>query len=248
MNDLAIDVAHAAAGYRGKRVLHGISLRIEPGEFVAVIGPNGSGKSTLLKLLLGLVPAVAGSVRVLGLDAKRKGRRVRLQTGYVAQRENVDPRLPITVRESVLTGLWGTLGPLRRPGELEWRRVAQALEQVGIAHLAERPLGHLSGGEYQRMAIARALVRAPSLYLLDEPTNSVDPDAQGGLVALVASIHARQSAAMVYVTHDLANIPAECRRVLLLEKGRISSEAAAADLARKRRAPGRLPGLKTAAS
>lgn len=202
--------------------LDGVSAHIEAGEFVGVIGPNGAGKTTLLTALNGMSPLTRGSVRVGGQDPHGwRGHRVRANIGYVPQLRRPDPRLPITVRESVLTGRLGQLGWLKRPGREDWSKVDEALDQVGMSDLAARPLGQLSGGEYQRAAIARVLVQEPSVYLFDEPASSIDPQAQHDVVALVHSLHRETGATVLYVTHDLPALPLAARRLLLLKNGRL---------------------------
>ena len=217
-----IRIDEAVVAYREDTALEGVSLAVARGEFVGIIGPNGAGKTTLLTLVNGLGRLVHGRVRVLGLDPYNgDGRRVRRRAGYVAQVERIDPRLPISVRDTVMTGLYGKLGWFRRPGRPQRRLVEDVLERVGIAHLARRPIGQLSGGEYQRAAIARALVQEPDVFLFDEPTASIDPQAQTDILDLVQDIHRQTGATTLYVTHDLATLPHSCERLVLMKAGRI---------------------------
>ena len=109
--------------------------------------------------------------------------------GYVAQVAAIDRRMPISVREVVMIGRYGRLGLFRRPAQHDWQLVDEALEMVGMAHLAHRPIGHLSGGEQQRVAIARCLAQEPNIFLLDEPTASLDWKAQTEILELVKRIH-----------------------------------------------------------
>jgi len=202
--------------------LEGVSVQINAGEFVGVIGPNGAGKTTLLTAVNGMCPLTRGSVRVGGADPHGwAGHRVRAGIGYVPQLRRPDPRLPITVRESVMTGRLGQLGWLKRPGHEDWRKVDEALDRVGVGELAARPLGQLSGGEYQRAAIARVLVQEPGVYLFDEPASSIDPQAQHDVIGLVQSLHRDTGATILYVTHDLPALPMAARRLLLLKDGRL---------------------------
>ena len=202
--------------------LESVTVAVEPGEFVGIIGPNGAGKTTLLTAVNGMCPLAGGQVRVFGANPHGwRGHRVRANIGYVAQLRRPDPRLPISVRESVMTGRVGRLGLLRRPGPDDWRRVDSALARVGMSALADRPLGQLSGGEYQRTAIARALVQEPDLYLFDEPASAIDPQAQHDVLGLVQSLHRDTGATVLYVTHDLPALPPAARRLLLLKEGRL---------------------------
>ena len=222
MAEPVIDIADAVVSYREDVALDGVSLQVGSGEFVGVIGPNGAGKTTLLTVVNGLGRLAHGNVRVLGMAPYGgDGHRSRKRIGYVAQVENIDPRLPITVRETVMVGLYGRLGWFRRPKGTHLARVDEVLDRVGLAHLARRPVGHLSGGEYQRAAIARALVQQPEIFLFDEPTVSVDPKAQQDILALVQRIHAEEGVTMLYVTHDLTTLPKACQRLVLMKAGRI---------------------------
>ena len=225
MGEPAIRIEDASVTYRHHVVLDGVSLMVDPGEFVGVLGPNGAGKTTLLTVINAMGRLAAGRVHVLGTEPHRAdGHRLRRRIGYVAQVETVDPRLPITVRETVLVGCYGRLGWLRRPGPRERRAVQEALELVGVAHLADRPIGQLSGGEYQRVAVARALVQEPDLFLFDEPTASIDPQAQRDILELIQRVHERSSATTLYVTHDLATLPETCKRLVLMKRGRVWRE------------------------
>lgn len=225
MDGTVIRLKDAVVSYREDVALEGVSLEVVRGEFVGVIGPNGAGKTTLLTVINGLARLVHGEAWVLGMRVdRRNGIELRKRIGYVAQVENIDPRLPISVRETVLVGCYGRLGFLRRPTRVQRKMVDGLLELVGISHLAERPIGHLSGGEYQRVAIARALAQQPEILLLDEPTASLDPPAQKDILSLVRLIHAQQHITTIYVTHDLRTLPSVCQRVVMMKGGRIWRE------------------------
>lgn len=179
----------------GRRVLHGIDLRIEPGEIVTVVGPNGSGKTTLLRVLIGAVAASAGRIE----------RAPGLRIGYVPQRLELDPTLPIAV---------GRFLGLPRRGD---RRAAeQALARVGIAELYDRPMAALSGGQFQRVLLARALLNGPDLLLLDEPTQGLDQPGTAAFYALVAAIRAELGCAVLMVSHDLHVVMQASDRVICL--------------------------------
>lgn len=208
--------------YREEVALRGVSLEVRREEFVGIIGPNGAGKTTLLTLVNGLGKLIQGQVHVLGQPLSwRNARWVRSQVGYVAQEQGIDPRLPVSVREVVMMGRYGRLGLLHRPGPADWNVVERMLSLVGLVHLADRPIGHLSGGEQQRVAIARALAQEPKLFLLDEPTANLDLRAQREILDLVKTIHATQQLTTLFVTHDLNLLPETCDRVVLMKGGRI---------------------------
>jgi zinc/manganese transport system ATP-binding protein len=193
----------AAEVHLGRRLIWSdVSLIIRPGEFTAVLGPNGAGKSTLLKAILGLLPLSAGSATVLGGAPGAAN----AQIGYLPQRRSFDAAARIRGVDIVRLGLdgarWGVPLPGRASAETR-TRVREAIELVGAAPYANRPIGRLSGGEQQRLLIAQALVRRPRLLLLDEPLDSLDLTNQVSVAALVQRICRDEGVAMMLVAHDV---------------------------------------------
>ena len=222
MDNTVIKIQDAVVSYREDVALQGVSLEVRKGEFIGIIGPNGAGKTTLLTVINGLGKLVHGQAWVLGSRLNgRNSINLRKRIGYVAQVENIDPRLPINVRETVMVGCYGRLGLFRRPTRAQWEAVDKVLEMVGMAHLSQRPIGHLSGGEYQRVAIARALVQQPEIFLLDEPTASLDRKAQREILSLIQLIHREYHMTTLFVTHDLRTLPPICQRLILMKEGKI---------------------------
>ena len=225
MNNTVINIENAVVSYREDIALRGVSLRVKSGEFVGIVGPNGAGKTTLLTIVNGLGKLIHGQVQVLGHQVTPGGGHfLRKKVGYVPQVENIDPRMPMNVREVVMIGRYGLLGLLRRPGEHDWKIVDEMLELVGMTHLTRRPIGHLSGGEQQRVAIARCLAQEPELFLLDEPTASLDWRAKTDILELVKLIHDSRHLTTLFVTHDLSSLPVACDRVVLMKEGLIWGE------------------------
>jgi ABC-type Mn2+/Zn2+ transport system ATPase subunit len=222
MANTVISIKDAVVSYREDVALRGVSLDVTSGEFVGIIGPNGAGKTTLLTVVNGMGKLLKGRVSVLG-DPLRpgNGRSLRKRVGYVAQVDNIDPRMPMDVREVAMIGRLGVLGLFRRPDKHDWGIVDEMLELVGMTHLARRPIGHLSGGEQQRVAIARCLAQEPELFLLDEPTASLDWKAQSEILELVKEIHDLRKLTTMFVTHDLDALPHTCDRVVLMKDGLI---------------------------
>jgi zinc/manganese transport system ATP-binding protein len=204
----------------GRRVLwSGVDLDIHRGSFAAVLGPNGAGKSTLLRVLLGLQPLSAGSVRVLGEAPGRTRQRI----GYVPQRKSFDRTLRIRGTDVVRLGLeggrWGV--PVPGTGARRTRAaVAEVIDLVGATAYADRAIGDLSGGEQQRLVIAQALVRRPELLLLDEPLDNLDLANQGSVAALIQRICREREMTVVMVAHDVNPILPYLDQVVYLAAGR----------------------------
>lgn len=183
------------AGYGRTRVLHGVSLRIERGEIVTVVGPNGSGKSTLLRCLI-------------GAEAPTRGRILRaagLRVGYVPQKLHIDPTLPITVRRFLDLPLRAGAGEARK-----------ALAQAGAEGLEGRQMADLSGGQFQRVLLARAILQRPDLLLLDEPTQGLDQPGAAAFYRSLEGIRARLGCAILMVSHDLHVVMSASDRVICL--------------------------------
>jgi manganese/iron transport system ATP-binding protein len=198
---------------------------VPAGHMVALIGPNGGGKSTLLKAILGLVPIVGGSLRVLG----RTPVRARRDVAYVPQADMLDPDFPISVGQVVLMGRYRTVGWIRRPNRSDRRIAADALATVGLAHRAADRFGTLSGGQRQRVLLARAIAQQPTLLLLDEPFNGVDAVSREALLRALGGL--RDAGATVVVsTHDLSLAHLLCDAVCLLNRHQFGFGPTAATL------------------
>ena len=211
----------------GIRAIDGISYEFDSGSCsaVAILGANGAGKSTLLESIPGLVPIRSGAVRVDGLNVeKRNLTAIRMKVGMIFQNSD-DQLFNHTVREDV------AFGPrnLKLPEEVVNARVQEALSRLGIVHLAERDVTHLSGGEKRRAALAGVLAMKPEAVLLDEPTSMLDPRACRELAEFLASFPALK----LIATHDLAFAERLCPESLILQNGRIASAGKTGELLRK---------------
>jgi manganese/iron transport system ATP-binding protein len=214
------DAVSVTAGRR--HILRDCSFALPPGSCTGVLGPNGAGKSTLLKLCNALVLPSQGRVTCLGEKVSAKNARsLRKRIGYVSQFRSIDARQPITVFESVLSGTYGRLGLFRNPQQRERNLAMQALEAVSSVHLASRPLGHLSGGEAQRIAIARALAQEPELLLLDEPTASLDWHTRRDILHLIGELQQQMALTVLMVTHEVNALPELCDAIMFLKEGSI---------------------------
>ncbi len=181
-------------------VLEGITLSVEHDDFLGIIGPNGGGKTTLLKVILGLITPNHGRVSVLGSLPESS----RNNIGYIPQHNLFDHDFPISVWQVVLMGRFGKAGLFKRYSDEDKRVARQSLQTVGMLDYEYRQIGKLSGGEQQRVFIARALATEPRLLLLDEPTASVDPTMQTELYELLKDL--KQKMAIVMVSHDISAI------------------------------------------
>jgi len=209
----AVTAAGLAAGYGGRPVWSGADLTIPAGSFTAVLGPNGSGKSTLVRLILGLLPPLAGRLEVLG----RPPRRGNPEIGYVAQGAGFDPEFSIRGRDFVGLGIDGHRWGL--PLGSHTAEVEGALRSVGAEGYAGRPLGHLSGGEQQRLLLAHALVGRPRLLLLDEPLSHLDVRNQRAVVELVADVARRTDLTVLLIAHDVNPLLPHVDQVLYVANG-----------------------------
>jgi zinc transport system ATP-binding protein len=198
--------------HAGRVILEDVQLELGPRESLAILGPNGSGKSTLLKVILGLLKPDRGSVRVLGeRPAKAHGR-----IGYVAQRASFDPQFPIRVLDVVLMGRLHARGLGRRFREEDRELALAMLERVGMVDLADRQVGQLSGGQLQRVMIARALVMKPGLLLLDEPMTGLDERSEHSTWELFDGLV--KEMALVVVSHDIGAISQAFETVACLNR------------------------------
>lgn len=193
-------------------ILEAIDLSVKGNDFLGIIGPNGGGKTTLLKVVLGLIAPTRGKVSVMG-EPPERGRK---HIGYVPQHNLFDRDFPISVWEVVLMGRYGRTGLFKRHGDVDKVKAGDALAMVGMLEKRDRQIGKLSGGEQQRVLIARALAGEPRLLLLDEPTASVDPAVQTLFYELLERLKKRM--AIVLVSHDLSAISIYVDKVACLNR------------------------------
>ena len=211
----ACSTRNLSVAYRGEPVLRAVDLSVPQGVVMGIVGPNGAGKSTLIKAMLGLVKPLTGSSEFFGQPLAAARQRV----GYMSQAAGVDWDFPTTVFDVVQMGTYGSLGWLRRPGKSERARTRAALDQTGIADLANRQIGELSGGQRQRVFLARALAQEPDLYFMDEPFQGIDAASRQAIVGVLHTLR-EQDKTIIMVHHDLAHVRSYCDHVTLLN-GRV---------------------------
>ncbi|MBR9765754.1 MAG: metal ABC transporter ATP-binding protein [Rhodobacteraceae bacterium] len=199
-----IELRGARAKLGGREVLTGVDMRLERGEIVTIVGPNGSGKSTLMRVIIGAVPLQGGSL------TKAPGLRI----GYVPQKLQIDPTLPLSVRRF-----------LSLPARVSDGAAAEALDHVGGAGLEGRQMADLSGGQFQRVLLARALLRRPDLLILDEATQGLDQPGSARFYRLIEQLRQELGCAVLMVSHELHVVMAASDRVLCLN-GHVCCEGA----------------------
>jgi zinc transport system ATP-binding protein len=211
-SDIVVRVEGATFSYGAAPVLERVDLAVTEGEFLGVVGPNAGGKSTLLKLILGLLEPQEGRIRVLG----RRPRESRGSLGYVPQYPGFSREFPVSVEQTVLMGRLGIgsrYGVYRRADREAMRR---ALQEVEAGDLARRQIGTLSGGQLQRVLLARALVSEPRILILDEPTANIDQRLEGDVFDLLKELNRRMT--ILVVSHDVAFISSYVGRVACINR------------------------------
>ena len=197
MSDALIRLDGVAVSFNGQPVLDNVQLSVQPGEIVTLIGPNGAGKTTLVRVVLGLLQPDSGNVR----------RAPRLRIGYMPQKLHVDATLPLSV-----------LRFLRLVPGVDRKRALAALAEVGAEQVIDSPLQSISGGEMQRVLLARALLREPQLLVLDEPVQGVDVAGQAELYRLISRLRERHGCGVLMVSHDLHLVMSATDQVVCLNR------------------------------
>jgi iron complex transport system ATP-binding protein len=215
----AVSATDIGFAYGREPVIAELSLQIMEGDFFVIIGPNGSGKTTLLRLLLGSLGPRTGTIEIFGQPMKSFGRRA-LARCIALVPQSTAPVFPFTVEEIVSMGRAPHLGLLGFETASDRDQVKRAIASVGLVDLAGRPLDRLSGGEQQRVWIARALCQQPRLLLLDEPTASLDMGHQLQIMGLLSGLRRSQGLTVVMVSHDLNLAAMFATRMLLMHQGR----------------------------
>jgi zinc/manganese transport system ATP-binding protein len=222
-----ISLENVSTVYEGERrpAVRDVNLSLRKNELVYVVGPNASGKTTLLETINGLLPIFKGKLSIFGLDVQTQGRKIRREIGYVPQDFMVKPGEPFTAYDVVMMGRYGKIGFLNRPNETDNKKIMETMMLLDIEDLARRPMGKLSGGQQQKVMIARALAKDPKILLLDEPFSNLDPESREKIPSFVSRIHRERELTTIIVTHDVHGMLEMCRRVVVMSEGRILDDA-----------------------
>ena len=199
--EFPLAVHDLTVAYQRKPVLWDVELNIPKGTLAGIVGPNGAGKSTLLKACLDLIPKTSGEALVYGKPYEQQ----RELIAYVPQRESVDWDFPISALDVVTMGTYQKLGWFKRITRSQKQQALEALEKVGISHLAKRQISQLSGGQQQRVFLARALVQEAEIYFMDEPFAAVDAATEQAIIELLQELNSKGKTVLC-VHHDLATV------------------------------------------
>jgi ABC-type cobalamin/Fe3+-siderophores transport system ATPase subunit len=202
-------------------VLRGVSVEAKPWEFISIVGANGAGKTTLLKVVNGIFKPFMGRVSVLSQDLSlcNSLNTLRKDIAVVPQKPN-SIRFPIRVEEAVMIGRYGKVGLLRNPKASDWEKAYEAMEAVGIRKFSEKLVDELSGGEQQKVALARALAQDPLILLLDEPTTYLDSASRSEIMEIIHSVHRKKGLTTLLVSHDHHLVEQYSDKTYLLEGGK----------------------------
>jgi zinc transport system ATP-binding protein len=209
----AIEMAGVSFSFGEETVLQGVSLTVNTGDFVGIIGPNGGGKTTLLRLALGVLKPSKGTVRLLG-DAPEKSR---IRAGYIPQETSSNKWFPISVIDVTLMGLLSRRSMFRPYTGDDRDKAAAILKELNLSHLENRSIGELSGGQRQKVLLARALVSEPQILFLDEPTASIDTMGQDEIYEYMRKINA-SGTTVVLVTHNVGAVSSYIRSVACVNR------------------------------
>lgn len=209
----ALNINRLHVSYQDTEALCNISLSVDKGKIVGIVGPNGAGKSTLIKAILGLTPIDSGSIKIYGQTLNEMRKRV----AYVPQRANIDWNFPIIVKKTVLLGTYPRLGIFKRPKRKHREWAMECLQKVGMEEYAHRQIGELSGGEQQRVFVARALAQKAECYFLDEPFIGIDATSENIIINILRELR-NEGKTIFVVHHDLTKVEGFFDDIILINK------------------------------
>ncbi|MEG0135881.1 MAG: metal ABC transporter ATP-binding protein [Cetobacterium sp.] len=211
LNNL-IEVKNICFNSKNISILENISFDIEKGDYISIIGPNGSGKSSLIKILLGIIDfGISGKINLNNITLS--------DIGYLPQANSFKPKnFPAKVYEIISTGLLSKKKFPKFLNSSDLKKIDAILKRINIFHLKDRIISDLSGGEQQKVLLARALISNPKLILLDEPTSALDLDTRNNFYSLLKELNEKENITILFITHDIENIKKNSKKVLYLDK------------------------------
>ncbi len=211
-----VDVKNLAVKYEDREVFKDINFTLQKGDYVALTGPNGSGKSTLLKTILNLVKRERGEIRLFDtpIESFTKWDRI----GYVPQRLSLAPFFPATVQEIVALGLVSKLNKFGKLNAIYYKKVDSLLASLGLSEIKNKNISIVSGGQLQRVIIARALISDPELLILDEPTTALDPEMRENFFEILKNLNVNKRVTIILVTHDTGNVGSYAKKLMYFDR------------------------------
>lgn len=215
--DELIKIKGLTYSYGQTDVLDSVDLDIRAGDFAGIIGGNGTGKSTLVRLITGSLKPQSGEIKISAVKEKKSP-----VISYVAQmQDKKKSSFPATVEETVMMGLYSQIGAFRLPKKIHRQKVQNALEMIGIEIYGKRLIGELSGGQRQKVMIAKAIVNEPDILILDEPTTGVDRQSSENIYEILKMMNDNQHITILIISHDIKNLKLYCKSIYELEYGKI---------------------------
>jgi ABC-2 type transport system ATP-binding protein len=211
-----IDVQNLRKTFGKTVAVDDLSFHVDAGEIVGFLGPNGAGKTTAIAILLGLIKATSGSIKMLGLEIEKHRVEILQQSNFTSAYVSLPGNLKVMENMSFFAGLYAVPNPKKK--------IAELLETLEVSHLSDRLTGALSAGEATRLNLCKALLNDPKILLLDEPTASLDPDMADKVRKLLRKIQKERGLTMLYTSHNMRDVEEVCDRVLFLQKGKITAE------------------------
>ncbi|MCL1972302.1 MAG: metal ABC transporter ATP-binding protein [Endomicrobia bacterium] len=216
----AVEIKNLTVKFSSKLILNGININVDKGGFAVLIGANGAGKSTLIKAICGL-EKYEGNIEIFGKGLKDTDKSI---IGYVPQSNVSEKNSPISVYQAVSVGRFAKNGIFKKFTEADDKVVSNAIRIAQIENIEDSPLGEISGGEAQKVSIARVLAQQPEIILLDEPQSGLDPHSKKTFLNFVEKLYSNFGFTCLMVTHDIDLIPQCCSKVFMLKDGKIVLE------------------------
>jgi zinc transport system ATP-binding protein len=212
-----IEVKNLSIRYGETEAISDISFNVERGDFIGLVGPNGGGKTTLAKAMLGLLPIYSGKISLFGQTINTFSNFKKI--GYLPQKHtSINPLFPASVREVILLGTLSTKAWPKKINRSDWQKVEKLLKDFGIADLKDKLISELSGGQQQKVMLARALVSEPELLILDEPSTALDPDSREQFFTHLKKLNNQKKITIILITHDTGYIGEYANKLLYIDR------------------------------